>query len=523
MLTKDISPNKQLLLNLVTSLVVFAINLIINFFISPYIVRTIGVDANGFINLANTFITYASLVTIALNSMSGRYITIALQHKKYELANKYFNAVFIGNLIIAVILLVPAILCILKLESLINIPTHLIREVKILFSIVFLNFFIGTTLPNWNVATFATNKIYLSSIYQLKGNILKILLIAILFSIFTAKVYFIGLVTLICAIYTRCWEYYYYKKLVSQLKVDYHLFETKYIKELVTSGIWNTLNQAGQMLLSGLDLLIANLFIDPVAMGVLSISKTIPNTIINLSGNITSVFMPKLTIDYAHNNQDEIKSGLKQGMRITGVLLTVPLMILIVYGQEFYQLWLPSENAQVLQILSVLTCFGLIFTSGTQCLYNVFTVTNKIKINSILLLLSGVISALTVFILLQTTNLGIYAIAGVSSFVNLARNMIYTVPFTAKYLDFKWYTFFPEVLASVVSVIVLSLVGNIIKSFVIVDSWIMLIIMCLLTSVIGLVINFFIVLRKGEREVLLNIILLKLKKISQDKERVYGK
>lgn len=502
----NLSENKKLIVNLLSGIMVFGVNLIISFFLSPYIVENLGVEANGFISLANTFITYATLVTVALNSMAGRFVTIAIHKNNYEEANKYYNAVFGGNLITAAFLIVPAIICIIRLESIINIPANLIFDVKILFAIIFINFFIGLILPNWAIATFATNNLYLQSIKSLQSNILKVVSILLLFIAFSPRVYYIAIASLLCTLYIAFYNWYYHKKLLSQLIIKRKYFNWKYVKDLIFSGIWNTINQTGQMLLSGLDLLITNLFIGATSMGALSLAKTIPNVIIGLAGTLTGVFMPTLTIDFAKNDKEGLKRSLKKGMKLTGVLLTIPLSILIIYGREFYQLWVPSQDAKLLQILSILTCFGLIFTSGIQCLHNVFTVVNKLKINSILLLFSGIISTTIVFILLKTTNLGVFAVAAVSSFVNLSRNMIYTVPFASRYLGFKWNTFFPEVLSSVISVIVLTLVGYIIKQFIVVDSWILLILACGITAIIGLVINMFIVLSNDERKYLLGMI-----------------
>lgn len=507
----NLSENKKLVINLLSSVIAFGVNLIIGFFLSPYIVESLGVEANGFISLANTFITYATLVTIALNSMSGRFITIEIHKNNYEKANKYYNAVFGGNLIIAALLVIPAIVCIIRLENIINIPVNLIYDVKILFSILFFNFFISTALPNWSTATFVTNKIYLQSIKALESNLIKVVSILALFIIFSPKVYYVALASLVCTIYVAIYNWYYHKRLLPELKIKISYFRWKYVKELIFSGIWNTINQTGQILLSGLDLLIANLFVGSTAMGALSLAKTVPNIIIGLAGTLTNIFSPTITIDYAKGDKEALKRNLKKGMRLTGVLLTIPLAILIIYGSEFYSLWVPSQDAKLLQILSILTCCGLIFTSGIQCLFNVFTVVNKLKLNSLLVLLSGAVSTLIVFILMKTTNLGVFAIAGVSSFVNLIRNMIYTVPFTAKYLGFKWNTFFPEVLSSIISVIVLTLVGYIIKQFVVVDSWVLLIIACGVTSIIGLIINMFIVLNKDERIYLLGIVKRKVK------------
>ena len=126
----NIDRNSETAINLIGSLVAFSVNLLISFFLSPYVVKTLGVEANGFVSLANTFISYATLVTIALNSMAGRFITIAIHKEDYELANKYFNSVFIGNLIITIILLLPAIVCVMKLEFIINISSVLIIDCK---------------------------------------------------------------------------------------------------------------------------------------------------------------------------------------------------------------------------------------------------------------------------------------------------------------------------------------------------------------------------------------------------------
>ena len=90
-------------------------------------------------------------------------------------------------------------------------------------------------------------------------------------------------------------------------------------------------------------------------MGALSLAKTVPNIILGLAGTLTGIFAPTLTIDYAKNDKEALKKNLKNGMKLTGVLLTIPLSILIIYGSEFYSLWVPSQDSKVLQILSVLT------------------------------------------------------------------------------------------------------------------------------------------------------------------------
>jgi O-antigen/teichoic acid export membrane protein len=93
---------------------IFCVNATIGFFLSPFIVRTLGVEAAGFIQLAANFASYISLITIALNSMSGRFITIALTKGENEKAISYYTSVFWANLALFVLLLLPIAIVIVK-------------------------------------------------------------------------------------------------------------------------------------------------------------------------------------------------------------------------------------------------------------------------------------------------------------------------------------------------------------------------------------------------------------------------
>lgn len=66
---------------------------------------------------------------------------------------------------------------------------------------------------------------------------------------------------------------HYMKKLTPWVKIERRLFSLSAVKELVGVGIWNSVNQLSQLLLTGFDLLIANVFIGSAEMGILSIAK----------------------------------------------------------------------------------------------------------------------------------------------------------------------------------------------------------------------------------------------------------
>ena len=79
---------KKVMLTSVMAIIAFAINVVIGFWTSPFIVNKLGADAYGFSQLGGNFTTYMSLFTVAINSFAARYISISIQKKDYEQAIK---------------------------------------------------------------------------------------------------------------------------------------------------------------------------------------------------------------------------------------------------------------------------------------------------------------------------------------------------------------------------------------------------------------------------------------------------
>ncbi len=509
------SSNKKTMVNVICSIMVLATNILINFWLSPYIVEHIGVEANGFVTLASNFVTYAQLIVTALNSMAARFIAIAYVKKDYKKANMYYNSVFWGNLIIVAALIIPVVVGIAKLENLIDLPENINFDVKILFSFVFLNFFITTGLPNWDCGTFVTNRLERSYIPQMITKIIRCIVIFATFTILTPKVYYVGIATIIATVLLLICNWYNTKKLTPELQVSLPpkkiICQKSALKELVGAGIWNSISNVGVMLLSGLDLIICNIFLGATQMGTLSLAKNIPDCLAQLAEAIKNAFAPELTINYAMENKEAVLKSINRAMKITTVILTIPIAIVVVLGKEFFSLWVPTQDAQLLQILSILSILGYMFTTGTQILYNVFQTVNKVKPNAIAMVVTGIVSSTITIILAKFTNYGIFAVAGVSTVCNLIRNMAFTLPTTAKYLGFKWNAFYKQVGISIICSIILIITGTIVKQlFNNINSWAMLIVVGFILGIIGLFINFFIILNRDERKYMITKIRSKL-------------
>lgn len=508
------SENRITAINLISSIGVLLTGLVISFFLSPYIVRTIGVEANGFVNLANNFTSYASLIVVALNAMAARFITIAYVNKDYKRANLYYNSVFWGNLIIVAALLLPAILFIVKLDRFVEVPAGILPDVKLLFTLVFCTFFLQTAAPNWDCGTHVTNRLDRTYIPNIITAVLRCGLLLGLFWFFQAHVWYVGLVSLAAAVIALGVGFFNTHTLTPELKI--HLKKPvcsfRAIRELVGSGIWSAIAIAGNTLLIGLDLLICNLFLGPTPMGVLSLAKTLPNVLTQFAESLRGAFGPQLLIKYAQGDREGILASIRKSMKLVCVLVSVVVGGVIVLCDEFYALWVPSQDAGLLQTLTFLSILSYITDSGTYVLGNVFPTANRVKYNSAALILTGAASVIITLALVAFTDWDLYAVAGVSSAVTIVRSLVFTVPVAAKLLGFKWYTFYPQVGQSILTTLLIILIGCGVQAVMPAGGWAMFFLTAAIVAVLGLAASILIVLNRDERAHLLGIVKRKLRR-----------
>lgn len=513
---KNRNNSSKTAINILCSVLEMGVGLLVSFFLSPYIIRTIGVEANGFVGLAQNFTTYAGLVVTALNGMAARYITIAYVRRETKQANLYYNSVFWGNLIIVAILLVPAIVLVTNLERFINTPPGLVTDVKLLFALIFLNFFLQTGAPNWDCGTAVTNRLDRTHIPNTFSTLLRPVLLLTLFGLFEPRVWYIGLVSLVLKLIYLAIGAYNTHTLTPELKVHFRkpLCSAKAIWELVGSGIWNSFACAGNMLFSGLDLLICNLHLGPTSMGILALSKTIPGIHHQFVETIRGAFGPELTIAYAEGDRDSIVRLLRRDIKICAVVVSMITGGIIVMSDKFYSLWVPSQDAGLLQILTILAMLRYITDSGVYILENVFPTTNKVRYNAVGLIICGVISISVTLLLVNLTDHDLYVIAAVSSVVAILRSMLFMIPATSHFIGLKWYTFYPQVLQSIFSCAVMVGIGCLVRFVLPINGWIMFFAAAGVTAVLGLAANMIIVLNREERQHLIGMVRSRIRRRS---------
>ena len=501
---------KQLIINLIANLMSFSISIGVSFILTPFLIEHIGKEAYGFFPLANNLVAYINLLVLALNSMAARFIMLEVMKKDILQANIYFNSVFYSNVCMIIFLLIPLCLSIFFIDSFLNVPQNLLSEIQILFSLIFLTFLISVLGSVFNVATLAMNRIDLRSYQDIIQSGLKAALFLILFSIFTPSIFYVGIVSLSVSIIGVFISIYLTKRLLPKLSISLAYFKVKAVKELLSSGIWVSFNQLSVILLTGLDLLLANMFFGAAKAGKYSIAQTVPIFLIFLISMLVGVFVPPLAARFADNDIDGLVGEINFSSKVLSVLISVPISGFIVFGDEFYRLWVPGENADYLHLISIIMMGPYLINGSINILFNVNTIVNKVKLPSIMLFVSGVLNVVLVFILMNFTNLGLLAIPISSSTLSVLRNIIFTPIYPARYLGIKWNTFYSLILRNIITTFILVCLYSLIKSFIHFDQWLDFILVAIGCGMVGYIISLVTTLNSREFMKFKKLIALKL-------------
>lgn len=306
--------------------------------------------------------------------------------------------------------------------------------------------------------------------------------------------------------YLSITNYKFCKYLTPEFYLSIRNYDWGKVVELTKSGVWNLVNKLGAIMGHGFDMIIANICISATAMGLFSISKSIPVILLGFFGMISGVFAPIFMQLWAQHKKEELQSEFLKSIRICGFFANIPLVCLLVFGDSFYSLWLPNEDSWKLQILTILGALNYIISMPLEPLWNIFTITNKLKYSTIMLLSLNILIFLTLIIsIIFFTNpfYRLLVLAGASTFWNNFKNIFFLPLYGAHCMGFDKYVFYRPLIKSITGFCISCAICIPFRFIVTIEKWIDLIVVGFITILICGIINTFIILQKSDRQYIL--------------------
>jgi O-antigen/teichoic acid export membrane protein len=480
---------EQFVKTIVVTIIWYIFNYGINFWLISYVTNRIGIEATGFVNLSKSFVSYANIITVAVNAYAVRFITLAFHEGDNEKVNKYFSSIFIADLIMGVVILVVALIMIAFIDKFVVVSTEMLTGVKLLFALTFFSYFITVVGTVYTTAMYIQNK--LSTLYVVKciGGMLEFTFLVYIFKLFSPAIWYVGLGSLVAAIICLLGNYRITLDYLPGVNVKLNYFSLNYVRELVISGSWNSINQLGNTLNSGLDLYITNLLLSNVAMGQVSIAKTlgaIPSTIYV---TLSQPFQPELLRKYSVGDKEGMLNDFKLSMKLCSLFSIVFFAGFLTLGKAFYLLWIPTQDVDLIYKITVITLLTTIVDGCVYPLYYIYTLTLKNKFPCFMTVIGGAINVIGMLLLIKFSSLGVYAIVLTTVIVMTVINLISNPIYMCKCLKIPIGTFYPNILRSILGCAITSILLILIEKILpTASSWLIFALDIILVGFLGLMV-----------------------------------
>lgn len=477
----------------------FVVNYLITLVLTPYITDRVGTEAYGFVSLAKNIAQYATIITMALNSFAARYITVAYHKGRIDEANAYFSSTFFGDLLLGGVIFLAALAGIHHLEHIFRIPEALVPDVKRLFLAVFANFLFVTVFTVYGASAFIANKLDVVGMFKALSYIAEAVVLIALFSAFGTKVFYVGIGLAAASCVTVLSNVWICRRYTPELAVRRADYRAGAVRRLVADGVWQSVNDLGSLLHSGLDLTICNLMISPLAMGQLSIAKSIELIFHSLYQLVGQAFQPIFLKRYADGDTDGLLRELKLSMKFSGCLANLAFAGFASLGLAYYRLWIPNQDIGLIYRLTVITVMTNVASGSMNPLYYIYTLTVKKKIPCLVTIVTGLMNVGGMYVLIRYAGMGVDAVVWTTAvlvcFINFVSNPLYM----AHVLGLPSGTFYPGIARNVLSCGVLTALFTGFARAYMPGSWPTLILCAVLYAAAGAPVHFLIVLTREDR------------------------
>jgi len=424
-----------------------------------------------------------------LTNFIVRYISIEYHKGQITEANSYYSTSIAACFSLASFIFVVVLFFVSKLEHVLVVPVGLINPVKCLFIIVFINFIVVTVTTPFSSSAYIKNRLDVSGVVKIIAYICEAIVLLVLFMNFEPTVWFVGMGSLIASFVTLLCNYLMVRKFTPELRFRKTQVSLRRVKDMMGNGVWNSLNQLGNVLNSGLDLIISNLMLSAVATGQIAVAKTIGVMFSTLYQVVFQPFQPQLLKVYASGDIKQFLRELKKSMKICGYFSNLAFAGFVALGPLYYKLWMPHQDTHYLYLLTVITVVGSITAGVMQPVYYVYTVTLNNKLPCWITIAGGFVNILSMYILLKYTDMGALAVVITTAVIMISINLFFNPIYAAWCLNIRVIELYKVIVRHLISAVMMIVIFGCIAMIFKPQNWIGFIISALIMCVLGAAIH----------------------------------
>jgi len=342
--TEDRALHRRLTINTISNFGRYVLSIAVAFFLTPFIVRTLGDAVYGFWVLVMSFIGYASILEMgvqpAVVKLVGQYRGLDDTAKLNELITAAFTFFITVGLIsmIGCVTIIPGVVQ-GHVEGLENLDPSgwLFAVIALDAAVMFLKYLYSATLYGWQ-------RYHLQNILDVAGWLLNALLIVLFLE--RGGVLALAIVKLSVDVVGTTASYFMVRSVFPQLRMDLRALSRSSFRELMSFGGRIFMSSTANRVATNAQPIIISTALTAAATAFYAIPVRLIDYARQIGWSLGMAFMPAFS-----ELQSRQEAGLMRSIYLSYsryiFLVQLPILVLLfVYGVPFIGLWIGPEYAQ---------------------------------------------------------------------------------------------------------------------------------------------------------------------------------
>ncbi|MFA6679346.1 MAG: MATE family efflux transporter [Candidatus Methanomethylophilaceae archaeon] len=425
-LEKDFT--KRFTPNLVMNLIALLISALVGLLLVPYFIDELGIAAYGIVPIATSVTSYVTLASDSIVNSVYRYLAVAIQHNQIDNAKKTYSTAVLG-LLKVVIALIPVVLVVSYLSPYIfNIGGSTLVNVQLLFLGVLGSVLIITWSNIFTTVLMSNNRLDLQGMVKIIQLLVQVGIIVVLFSIDGPSLVNIGIAYFIAGIVFAVMCYALSKKISPELRMERNRYSSDHFKEICSIGVWNLVNNIGNLLFIQMSLMLANIFYGSASGGEFSIVASLVSIVVALSATMTNLFTPITYHNYSAGYYDDMNRMCRSAVKVVGLFVAPVLAFICVFSPQILTIWVGESFVNLSNLIWIM----LIMMVGFEAIAPVYPIALarlKVRVPAITTVFFGAFNIVLATVFYYLTDWGLEGIAIAWTISMLIKNCIF----------FPWY------------------------------------------------------------------------------------
>lgn len=347
--------NKKYLNKIGTTYLQIFVQIIIPLLLLPYMVTKLEKDLYGIWILFSTIIGYFGLTSFGFGTTFLKEVS---KNTNYEFISKYLSSTLFFYISILSITIVAFVYILINLETIFVIPSDLLFEAKLSFSIFFIVFVVNFISSLFGILLFAQGMLHIQNYISIVCSILSafFMYLVLYYGYMLISLAFINLfMSVVSAVAT-----YYISKNKIKFTVSLKYFDRDILKKMLKPSMHYFIITASAMIILSSDNIVISSFVGVGTLAIYAIGYKLISVSQTLLFKIVDVMIPDISLLYEEGKYKEILKLHNKTLFVSILIAIFGYGILFVYGTNILEWWVGSKYVIDENILKLMITFGLL-------------------------------------------------------------------------------------------------------------------------------------------------------------------